>query len=286
MPGSLAYQSVVFAGGGSRCFWQAGFWRALEPVLSAPPKVVAAASAGASTACHVFAGQAEACMAFYRAANQDRAKNFMPENLLGAGEVYAGHRVYRGALETVLEGEGMARLREGPEIRVLMARPPAWAPGGLGTALGYLSYTLEKRLSNPVHPKWGLSLGFRPLVGRADLCRSSKEVADLVLASSCLPPLITVPGWQGKPVLDGGFIDNAPLALLAPEEGPVLVILTRRYPPEKLKGRPGLTYVQPSHPLVISKFEYVDADLIQDAYEQGLADGELFLEQGPEALQR
>jgi predicted acylesterase/phospholipase RssA len=286
MPGSLAYNAVVFAGGGSRCFWQAGFWQALEPRLSASPKAVAAASGGASTACHVLAGRARACMEFYRQASNGRRRNFDYTNLFNGGKVYAGHRVYRGALETVLEDEGMARLHKGPEIRVLMARPPAWAPGGLGTALGYLSYTLEKRLSNPVHPQWGLRLGFRPLVGRADLCRNSKEVADLVLASSCLPPLVTVPGWQGHPVLDGGFIDNAPLALLAPEEGPTLVLLTRRYPREKLQGRDGVTYVQPSRTLAISKFEYVDYDLIQAAFDQGIEDGELFIKEGHEALQR
>jgi predicted acylesterase/phospholipase RssA len=286
MPGSLKYNAVVFAGGGSRCFWQAGFWLALQPYLSAPPKAVAAASAGASTACHAFAGTAEACLAYYRQARNGRSKTFQFENLLSPGKVYVGHQVYRGALETVLAGEGVARLQEGPEIRVLMARPPAWAPGTLGTALGYLSYTLEKRLSNPVHPQWGLRLGFRPLVGRADLCRSSQEVADLVLASSCLPPLVMVKGWQGHAVLDGGFIDNAPLALLEPEEGPTLVLLTRRYAKEKLKDHAGVTYAQPSSPLAISKFEYVDYDLIQAAFDQGLKDGELFLREGPEALQR
>jgi predicted acylesterase/phospholipase RssA len=284
MTGPLEYRSVVFAGGGSRCFWQAGFWQALEPVLTAPPKAVAAASAGASTACHVFAGTAQACMAFYRQARGSRTRTFQYGNLFNGDKVYVGHRVYRGALETVLQGEGIARLQNGPEIRVLMARPPAWAPGVLGTALGYLSYTLEKWIINPVHPQWGLRLGFRSLVGRVDLCRSSREVADLVLASSCLPPLVTVPGWQGHAVLDGGFIDNAPLALLEPEERPVLVLLTRRYPREKLKAHDGVTYVQPSRPLAISKFEYVDYDLIQAAFDQGLEDGELFLREGPEAL--
>jgi hypothetical protein len=286
MSGLLSYSAVVFAGGGSRCFWQAGFWLALEPRLSAPPKAVAAASGGASTACHVLAGQARACLEFYRQASKGRRKNFEYANLFNHDKVYLGHRVYRGALETVLAGQGMDRLHDGPEIRVLMARPPAWAPGVLGTALGYLSYTLEKRLLNPVHPKWGPRMGFRPLVGRADLCRSSKEVADLVLASSCLPPLVMVPGWQGHAVLDGGFIDNAPLALLAESERPALVLLTRRYPKEKLRGHDGVTYVQPSRTLAISKFEYVDYDLIQAAFDQGLADGELFLREGPEALHR
>jgi predicted acylesterase/phospholipase RssA len=286
MSGLFTYNAVVFAGGGSRCFWQAGFWLALEPCLSAPPKAVAAASGGASTACHLFGGQAEACLTFYRQASWNRSRNFEYANLFNGRKVYAGHRVYRGALETVLRGEGMARLHAGPEIRVLMARPPAWAPGALGTALGYLSYTLEKRLQNPLHPKWGPRLGFRPLVGRADLCRNSKEVADLVLASSCLPPLVTVNGWQGHAVLDGGFIDNAPLDLLEPDEGPVLVLLTRRYPKEKLRGHDDITYAQPPRTLAISKFEYLDYDMIQATFDQGLKDGELFIKQGPEALQR
>lgn len=276
----LLYRAVVFAGGGSRCFWQAGFYEALAPALAAPPRVVAAVSAGSSTASHVFAGRTEACLAYYHRAHAANPKNHYPENLFSDRPVFPGHLIYRGALETVLAGEGMVRLQNGPEIRVLMARPPRLAPGALGVVLGYACYALEKRLTNPVHPVWPGRLGFTPVVGRLDRCATPREVADLVLASSCLPPMLPSMNWQGAPVLDGGLLDNVPLCLIAPDELPALVLLTRCYDPAKLSGRAGVTYVQPSRPLAISKFENSNAELVRATYEQGLADGEMFLRDG------
>ncbi|MCB2186868.1 MAG: patatin-like phospholipase family protein [Deltaproteobacteria bacterium] len=287
MSALASYAAVVFAGGGSRCFWQAGFWHAVDPELAHPPRVVTATSAGASTACHVFGGQTSQCLAFYRAAAQDKHRNIQPENLFKGGPVFPGHQTYRRALETVLAGEGLARLRQGrPQIRVLMTRPPAWSGPGLGGWLGVLAYSLEKRLVNPVHPRWTWRLGFTPLVGRIDQCASVGELADLVLAASCLPVVLPPMTWEGARVLDGGFLDNAPLAALSPEEGPVLVLLTRRYPPERLQGRPGVTYVMPSRPLAISKFENSNPDLVEATFQQGVADGEKFLAGGPAALQQ
>lgn len=47
--------AVVFSGGGARCFWQAGFWRAVRGALPRPA-VVAAVSGGAALAAILFAG--------------------------------------------------------------------------------------------------------------------------------------------------------------------------------------------------------------------------------------
>lgn len=284
MAKGLRYPAMVFAGGGSRCFWQAGFYAAIAPALAAPPAVVAAVSAGASTACHVLAGQTHACLAYYRHAHRANPRNWYPENLGRGRPVFPGLAIYRGALTTVLAGAAFERLRTGPEIRVLMARPPGWTGYWLGAGLGFACYAAEKRLANHLHPRWPGRLGFRPLLARVNDCRDVEELADLVIASSCLPPFLPAMRWQGAPVLDGGLIDNAPLALLGAGERPALVLLTRRYAPEKLWGRPGLVYVQPSRPLGISKFENANPGLIRATFEQGLSDGERFLRGGAEAL--
>ena len=42
------FEAVVFAGGGCRCFWQAGFWEVAAPALGWQPRVAGAVSAGAA----------------------------------------------------------------------------------------------------------------------------------------------------------------------------------------------------------------------------------------------
>lgn len=116
-----SYKGAVFAGGGSRCFWQAGFWQSAAPALGLAPNAVAAVSAGASTACHVFAGEIEAAMDYYQAAHNHRAKYapgaqpFLPDP--------TGLKIYREALESVLQGEPFQRLKQGPDLRIFMSRP-------------------------------------------------------------------------------------------------------------------------------------------------------------------
>ena len=39
------FQQVVFAGGGHRCWWQAGFWDVVAPRIALRPRVVAGVSA-------------------------------------------------------------------------------------------------------------------------------------------------------------------------------------------------------------------------------------------------
>ena len=283
MSNLLAYKAVVFAGGGARCFWQAGFWEAVSPALSQPPEVVTAVSAGASTACHALSGCSREALAYYLEGHAARARSGFQRSRFSLEPDHERVAFYRHAFEDVLQDEAMQRLRSGPEIRVLMAAAPAWAPGSLGILVGFMAYSLEKALKAPLHPTWAQGLGFRPVVGLANQCTSAAQVADLVLASSCVPPIMEPVRWQGQPVLDGGLIDNAPVALLTPRERPALVLLTRRYPPEKLRGHAGLTYVQPSRPLPISKWESADPDALRRTVDLGLADGQRFLRDGPEA---
>ena len=278
-----SYKGVVFAGGGSRCFWQAGFWRTAAPALDLAPNAVAAVSAGASIACHILSGQIEAAMAYYQAAHTRRAQHNPP----GRNPFWpdpTGLAIYRGALESVLEGEPFTRLKQGPDLRIFMSRPPDWAKSGLGVCLGYLGYSLDKGMGDPVHHRFARRLGFQPVVGHASQCATVKELTDLVVASSCLPPMVPWCRWAGGRVVDGGILDNAPLEVLEPHEMPALVLLTRRYPAHELRGHSGTTYAQPSRDLAISKWEKANPDLVRQSYEQGLRDGELFARRGPEAL--
>jgi hypothetical protein len=150
---------------------------------------------------------------------------------------------------------------------------------------GFLAYTLEKHLKGPLHPRWSLALGFRPETARVADCADSRELAELILASSCTPPVLPRMRRNGRPVLDGGLIDNVPAAVLTPADEPALVLLSRRYPPAKLRNRGGLTYIQPSRDPLVGKWDYTDPKGFLATYRLGREDARRFVEQGPGALQ-
>ena len=76
------YDAVVFAGGGCRCFWQAGFWAEAAPALGLAPRVVGAVSAGAAFASAIFAGEAEQVIEEFSGRVAANARNFYPGNAL------------------------------------------------------------------------------------------------------------------------------------------------------------------------------------------------------------
>ena len=128
-----------------------------------------------------------------------------------------------------------------------------------------------------VHQEWATKAGFRGAVVSVRDCRTPEELADLLLASSCTPPVIPVMYRNNSPVLDGGLVDNAPVAALGPDPGPTLVLLTRRYPLECLPRIPGRIYVQPSESVGVYKWDYTNPGGLQKAYDLGRRDGDHFV---------
>ena len=55
-----------------------------------------------------------------------------------------------------------------------------------------------------------------------------------------------------------------------------LVLLTRPYPEAAIPHAPGRTYVQPSRPTPVAKWDYTSPRLIQETYDLGRRDGEAF----------
>lgn len=281
-----AYQALIFAGGGNRCVWQAGFWEVVAPELPLRPAIAAATSAGAFMAAVLFSGRGPQAQQYYLQATAANRRNFYPANLWGDRAAFPHLKIFRQGMLGIFDQEAMENLRQGPELRVLMARPPRWAGAVGGVLLGIAAYTLEKYLTGPLHPRLPRHLGFKPEVALAGDCRDGRELTDLILASCSTPPILPTAYRNGGPVIDGGVIDNVPLAALGPGEGPALILLTRRYDPAKLRGHPGRTYIQPSRPVPVGKWDYTNPEGLLAAQELGRRDGRRFLEGGPAALQR
>ncbi|SOY55636.1 conserved hypothetical protein [Cupriavidus taiwanensis] len=282
------FDQVVFAGGGNRCWWQAGWWDTVAPELQLRPRVIAAISAGAATACMVYAHDSHQTMDYYRAVLADNRRNAYWGNLLRNERVFPHYGIYRTALLTIFADGRLAHLQQAPEIRIGVAHIPRWSGPRLAVAAGLLAYNIDKHVLRTLHPRLGRKLGFRPEFVRAQDCASPEQLADLLLQSASTPPFTPVLRRDGRPVLDGGLVDNVPVDALDAAPGNVLVLVTRLYPrPRRFvleQGGQRRLYLQPSQRVPISSWDYTRPEAMTHAYELGRRDGETFLREWPSIL--
>jgi predicted acylesterase/phospholipase RssA len=282
------FDQVVFAGGGNRCWWQAGFWDVVQPELDVKPRVIAGISAGAATACMLYTNESRWVMDYYARALRDNTKNAYWGNLLRGKSVFPHYRIYRQALLDIF-AERFASLQRAPEIRIGVSHLPRWLGARSAVAAGIIAYNIEKYVRKTLHPTLGQSLGFHPEFVRAQACTRVEDLADLILQSSSTPPFTPILRRDGRPVLDGGMVDNVPVSALDAAPGLVLVMVTRLYPRERMfvvpHGEQRRVYVQPSRKVPISSWDYTSPSQMQHAYDLGRADGDDFLAHLPRVLQ-
>lgn len=280
----MQFDQIVLAGGGNRCWWQAGFWHLLNEHYPQKPHRICAISAGAATACLLYTrpGQkgAEWGLNYYAKALADIRSNINWSNLFNSEPIFPHHRLYKAALTNIL-GDGFEQLKVAPTILVGLAQVPRWLGPRSAVAIGLSIYNLEKYFKKSLHPILGQKLGFKRVFVPAQSCQKLSELVELILQSSCTPPFTPVMHRDGVTVLDGGLFDNVPIDGLLPAlpgERPqeILVLLTRRYsyPDCFVRELPGLrlTYVQPHAPILISSWDYSKFQLMPLAYEQGRKD--------------
>ena len=94
----MHFDNIVFAGGGNRCFWQAGFWSMAATALDLKPAGVASVSAGSAIACALFAGTFEHGFAGFKQAISDNKRNLYLANLLRKRPVFPHGNLYRNAI--------------------------------------------------------------------------------------------------------------------------------------------------------------------------------------------
>jgi len=276
MDDGINFQSVVFAGGGSRCFWEAGFWQEAAPALNLKPKVVAGVSAGATISCLAVAGKLEHSLDHFKKITGANKKNFYFSKMFTKENAFPHYNMYRGAILESIDDKALNDILNGPQILILLAKPPVWLGPRSATFVGMFTYSVEKKIKYPVHPSWASGLGFNADVVSVKECRTREELADLLLQSSCTPPMVPIQRRNGNAILDGGLIDNVPVAALKGYSGDSLVMLSRQYPEDKIPETPGRIYVQPSEPIPITKWDYTNPQGLQAAYDLGRRDGENF----------
>jgi hypothetical protein len=271
------YDAIAFAGGGNRCYWQGGFYEAASEKLILKAPLMTAVSAGSFALCYSLLGIGPRVRELVISGCGPHLRNFDFKGWRAGGPLYPVGPMYLDLLRNAFDDAALTKLKSFGDIQVGVARLPRGLPPVLGAALGIGAYQIEKKLFQPVHPRFGRKLGIRQeFVNVRNLTRSS-ELHDLIIASGGVPPFMPVTKIGDRPAFDGGLVDNVPVVPLEPVErqgGRTLVLLTRRYKAiPKIKGR---TYVQPSEPIPIKQFDIRNADGFRRAYELGLKDGKAF----------
>jgi predicted acylesterase/phospholipase RssA len=270
------YRSLILSGGGCRCFWQAGFLEAASDALELRPGVVGAVSAGAATACMVFAGRTRAGLDSFKAAVGGNPRNVYWLNLLRGEPMFPQARLYRDTMLALIDDDALGILRRGPDIRVMIARTPAALGPRLSLALAAVIDQAQRLFARQLHPQLARRAGFRSEVVSVRECRTPWDLAQLVLQSSCTPPFTPYYRRHGRPTLDGGLIDSVPVETVDEECGPTLVLLTRPHATSEIPPTSGRHYIWPSAPIPVAKWDYTSAGRVQATFELGLRDGERF----------
>jgi len=273
----MKFHSIVFAGGGVRSFWQIGFYESIKSHLKELPKEISAVSAGSAMAAMIFSDTVDTGMTYFKKITAENEKNTYWKNLFNKKRVFPHYDMYRSTIIHSINKETLKKIQQGPEMRVLITRPPGYLGPVSSTLFGMLLYTLEKIISGPVHPKLAAKFGYKSEVVSFHECKTPDEMADLILQSSCTPPFLPVMKRDGKTVIDGGLIDNVPVSALTQKEETMLVMLTRKYDLKSIPQYDNRIYVQPSEPITIDKWEYADPDGVEKTYNLGLKDGENFI---------
>ncbi len=276
--------TLVFAGGGNRCLWQAGLVSQLLTAGWQLPAQLVGTSAGAGVACALIAGRVsqgvETCKALY-------ASNPKIVDLSGLwrGRLrFAHEHIFPAWVASYLNENNFEAVRNASSrLRVAFARPSPRLGLHLSTLAGTLAYMVDKHISHSIHPRlprWlGLKQGFMDLHD----CTSAAQAQNLISAAAAAPPFMRARHVDGLAALDGGFVDNAPIGQWSKTQTPetrsrTLVLLTRFYPklPQWFSWQ-GRNYLQPSRKVPVSTWDCTPKTTIQAAFDLGVADAQSHL---------
>jgi predicted acylesterase/phospholipase RssA len=282
-PAFAQLDTLAFAGGGNRCWWQAGaVSHLLERGFSLPRQLIGT-SAGAGVAASLLTGGVDAALAGCQRLYGETARIFDWRALSRFQLRFAHQHVYPAWVASFVDAAGLSRLKAAEhDLAVAIARP-ARALGLAGSVLvGAVAYLIDKKLAHRIHPALPKYLGLRQEFHSLSSCASVDEAHLLLCAAAAAPPFMSAPSLQGRWALDGGFVDNAPIPGQSDaERRRTLVLLTRHYPKRPaIFQEQGRWYWQPSQPVPVSTFDCTAKATVQAAFALGVQDARASLDTG------
>ncbi len=270
--------AITFAGGGSRAFYQIGlmeqWWDLLRPRVGA----LAGCSAGSAMALMLMSGRIPEAKSFFE--EQRRGVTGLVDwSLARQGRRPFPHdAIYRRTLRHALADGGFERIQGAPfPLFIVASKLPRFMPSVVGIGLGLGVYQAEKKLrKGMLHPTLPKRFGFSEHVRDARECEDIDALIELVIASSSTPPFTKRGRVDGRVLLDGSLIDNAPAYLAERASRGItrnVVLMTRPYPRAAIGERGARLYIAPRDPLPIARWDYSESAPIEETLEVGRRDG-------------
>ena len=267
---------LVLEGGGTRCTWQAGFISALQQKSTFKPDVIWSVSASSAVACAIASARLESAVQCFKSCIADNKKNIYWSRLFKNRRIFPQATIYRKALLKTFDQPAVDALHLGPEVQVLITRTCPSLPGYSGVFAGLSIRALSVLSRRQQLPRLLAQFGFSKEFISAKECRTPAELADLVLASSCTPPVTPLYSFHGRTALDGGLMESIPMSGLTEQRGTTLVLRTTARS-NGLKPQPGLKCVGPSEEPRVASWDYAKPATIDYLYGLGQKDGAEFV---------
>lgn len=275
--------TLVFAGGGNRCWWQAGALGFLTERGMRLPAQLVGTSAGAAVAASFLVQGTEkarqACLKLYAG----NPRIFDWSALTAFKLKFAHQHIYPAWVDAFLNAATFTTLRDAsPRLTVALTRPARWLGMGGSVAAGTLAYLVDKYLWNSIHPRLPAWLGLRQDFMVLNDCPDIDTAQSLLIAAASAPPIMSARPVGGAHAIDGGYTDNAPIPAQSDEErAKTLVMLTRHYPKlPPLFTWQGRTYWQSSQRIPVSTWDCTPKTTVNEAYDLGTQDGAYALRSG------
>lgn len=276
-------QTLAFAGGGNRCWWQAGLLTQLQAYGARLPASLVGTSAGAAIAASFLAGSTstalQACQRLYAANAQLLDWHGLTRIQLN----FAHQTVYPAWLAAFVNEGHFKAIQSAPSRLLVAVTRLARALGLAGSvAAGTLAYLVDKKLFHNIHPALPRFLGLKQAFFALQDCTTAQEAQTTLRAAAAAPPFMSGVHLQGGWAFDGGYTDNAPIPTqTAHEKASTLGLLTRHYPgsPAQFEAH-GRTYWQPSRVVPVSTWDCRPGTTVEDAFALGQEDARLALAQG------
>jgi predicted acylesterase/phospholipase RssA len=272
--------TLALAGGGNRCWWQAGAISRLLEDRWPLPKQLVGTSAGAAIAAACLTTGPETALAACKSLYNQTSRIFNWNGLRRGRLEFAHQTVYPKWLDAFVNENTFSELRTcGASLQVAVTRPSRLLGLGTSVALGTVAYLVDKKIWHSIHPRLPSFLGLRQEFVDVTLCDSASDVHSVLLAAAAPPPIMPAVRLAGDYAFDGGYTDNAPIPSQdqAARFG-TLVMLTRHYPrrPHLFRFRDRL-YWQPSRPVPVSTWDCTERATVDKAFQLGYDDAHAML---------
>lgn len=267
--------TLVFAGGGNRCWWQAGVITKLLENGWKLPSTLVGTSAGAAVATSLLTCSARDALASCKRLYERNDQLFNWRSLAQLQLKFAHQHIYPAWIESFTSDEHFDRLRSASsELIVAVTRPSRFL--GLAGSLiaGSIAYLVDKKLAHSIHPRLPRYLGLRQEFFNLKMVVDGQAARVLLQAVAAAAPFMLAQRVSGEWGFDGGYADNAPIPPQTEEEmAKTLVLLTRHYPdlPPIFQWH-GRTYWQPSQKVPVSTWDCRPGTTVDAAFDLGMKD--------------